>query len=140
MPTEQRAWTPLVFTAHSIPVTMAAAAPYVDDFTALARAVAERLDHPRWSLAYQSRSGRPEDAWLEPDVNAVLASLAGDGEGHAVVVPAGFVCDHVEVLYDLDVEAAETARAGRLHLHRAATVGDHPAFIAGLADMVGKTP
>ena len=136
VPEGGRHWTPLVFTAHSIPVEMADASPYVDDFTTIAREVARRLGHARWSLAYQSRSGRPEDAWLEPDVNAVVRSLAGDGEHHAVVVPVGFVSDHVEVLYDLDVEAVETAREHGLILHRAATVGDHPAFIEGLADLV----
>jgi ferrochelatase len=140
VPSADRRWTPLIFTAHSIPVTMAAAAPYVDELTAVARAVAWRIGHPRWSLAYQSRSGRPEDAWLEPDVNHALEGLAADGERHAVVVPAGFVCDHVEVLYDLDVEAAHTAAARGLHLHRAATVGDHPAFIGALADLVMTTP
>jgi protoporphyrin/coproporphyrin ferrochelatase len=129
-------WTPLVFTAHSIPVPMADTSPYVEDFTAVARAVAGKLGHARWSLAYQSRSGRPEDAWLEPDVGAVVRCLARDGERDAVVVPAGFVCDHVEILYDLDVEAVETARAHGLTLHRAATVGDHPVFIDGLADLV----
>ena len=135
-PEHRRRSTPLVFTAHSIPVTMADASPYVDDFTRLSRAVAGSLGSERWSLAYQSRSGRPEDPWLEPDVNAVLKSLAADGERHAVIVPVGFVCDHVEVLYDLDVEAVETARAHGLTVHRAATVSDHPAFIAGLADLV----
>jgi ferrochelatase len=134
----RRRWTPLIFTAHSIPVAMADASPYVDDFTTVARAIAAKLDHPRWSLAYQSRSGRPEDAWLEPDVNTVIRSMARDGERDAVVVPVGFVCDHVEVLYDLDVEAVATARAHGLTLHRAATVGDHPAFIAGLADLVAS--
>jgi ferrochelatase len=136
VPENGRRWAPLIFTAHSVPVPMADAAPYVSDFTAASRAVAERLGHPRWSLAYQSRSGRPEDRWLEPDVGDVLASVAKDGERHAVVVPIGFVCDHVEVLYDLDVEAAETARARGLTLHRAGTVSDHPAFIAALADIV----
>jgi ferrochelatase len=136
LPPAGRRWTPLIFTAHSIPVAMADASPYVDDFTSMAQAVAEKLGHGRWSLAYQSRSGRPEDAWLEPDVNTVLKSLARDGERHAVVVPAGFVCDHVEVLYDLDVEAVETARAHGIDLRRAATVGDHPAFISTLADLV----
>lgn len=136
VPVEDRRWTPLVFTVHSIPVAMADASPYVSDFSAASRAVAHRLGHIPWSLAYQSRSGRPEDRWLEPDVNDVLTRLAADGERHAVVVPIGFVCDHVEVLYDLDVEAAETARARGLTLHRAAAVHDHPAFIAMLADLV----
>ena len=132
-------WTPLVFTAHSIPVAMAEAAPYVEDFSTAARAVAHRLGHARFTLAYQSRSGRPEKPWLEPDVNDVLASLAADGERHAVVVPIGFVCDHVEILYDLDVDAAARARARGLTLHRARAVNDHPAFIAALAEVVKHT-
>jgi protoporphyrin/coproporphyrin ferrochelatase len=139
LPADGRRWTPMIFTAHSIPVEMADASPYVEDFTAIARAVAARVGHARWSLAYQSRSGRPEDPWLEPDVDTVVRSLAGDGERDAVVVPAGFVCDHVEVLHDLDVEAVAHARAHGLTLHRAATVGEHPAFIEGLADLVVST-
>jgi len=136
VPEGRRHWTPLVFTAHSIPVAMADGSPYVEDFTTTSRDVAYRLGHARFTLAYQSRSGRPEDRWLEPDVNDVLASLAADSERHAVVVPIGFVCDHVEILYDLDVEAAARARERRLTLHRARAVNDHPAFIAALAEMV----
>jgi len=139
VPAEGRRWTPLIFSAHSIPVSMADASPYVADFTTASRGVADRLGHARWSLAYQSRSGRPEDRWLEPDVNDVLANVAADGERHAVVVPIGFVCDHVEVLYDLDVEAAETARARGMTLHRAPAVNDHPAFIEALAELVLKS-
>ena len=137
-PEGSRRWTPLVFTAHSIPVAMADASPYVEDFTTTSRTVAERIGHARFTLAYQSRSGRPEDRWLEPDVNDVLASLAVDGERHAVVVPIGFVCDHVEILYDLDVDAAARARERGLTLHRARAVNDHPAFIAALAEIVKK--
>src|SRR5437762_1592761 len=95
----QRAWTPLIFTAHSIPVAMADEAPYVTEFTAIAHAVAARLEHRRFSLAYQSRSGAPGDRWLEPDVNDVIRAFGDDRERDVVVVPAGFVCDHVEVLY-----------------------------------------
>ena len=136
VPKVGRRWPPLIFTAHSIPTAMADGSPYVDDFTTAARAVAERLGHARWSLAYQSRSGRPEEAWLVPDVNDVLASFAVDGERHAVVAPLGFVCDHVEILYYLDVDAAARAREQGLTLHRARAVHDHPAFIATLADAV----
>jgi ferrochelatase len=132
---DARAATPLVFTAHSVPVAMAEASPYVADLTTAARAVAARLEHPRWSIAYQSRSGSPREPWLEPDIAAVLASLAADGERHVVVVPIGFVCDHVEVLYDLDVEARRVAGQHGLALHRAAAVNDHPRFIAMLADL-----
>jgi ferrochelatase len=136
VPEPVRRWTPLVFTAHSIPVSMAEASAYVAELTSAASAVAARLEHPRWSIAYQSRSGSPRDPWLEPDVSDVLRSFAADGERHAVVVPVGFVCDHVEVLYDLDVEAAATARAAGLTLHRATAVNDHPRFIAMLTDIV----
>jgi len=127
---------PLIFTAHSIPVPMAEASPYVADLTAAASVVAERLERSRWSIAYQSRSGDPRDRWLEPDISDVLKSLAAEGERHAVVVPIGFVCDHVEVLYDLDVEAVNTGRAHGVTVHRVPAVNDHPAFIAMLADLV----
>ena len=124
----------LVFTAHSLPVAMADTSPYLSDLGDIARAVTERLGHPAFSVAYQSRSGNPRDPWLEPDINEVLRRLAEAGEEHAVVVPLGFVVDHVEVLYDLDVQARETAAAVGIQLHRASTVGDHPGFIAALAD------
>ena len=136
VPAAERRWTPLIFTAHSIPVPMADASPYVAELTTAADAVAARLEHPRWSIAYQSRSGSPRDPWLEPDVAAVLRSLGADGERHAVVVPIGFACDHVEVLYDLDVEASAVARAAGVTLHRATALNDHPRFIAMLTDLV----
>ncbi len=136
VPAVERAGTPLVFTAHSVPVAMAAASPYVADFTTTARAVAARLGHARWSLAYQSRSGSPRDPWLEPDIRDVLEALGKDGARHVVVSPAGFVCDHVEVLYDLDVEARWIAAQHGLTLHRAPAVNAHPEFIAMLADLV----
>ena len=117
---------------------MADEAPYVTEFTAIAHAVAARLGHRRFSLAYQSRSGAPDDRWLTPDINDVLRSLGEDKEKHAVVVPAGFVCDHVEVLYDLDVEARATAEAAGITLYRAAAVNDHPEFIAALTDVVRR--
>jgi len=136
VPAEAQAWTPLVFTAHSVPTAMADVSPYVSDLTAAVRAVVRRLGHTRWSIAYQSRSGSPRQSWLEPDVGDVLRRLAADGERHAVVVPIGFVCDHVEVLYDLDVEARRVAAGAGLELHRAAAVNDHPEFVAMLADLV----
>ena len=139
VPVAERGRTPLVFTAHSVPVAMAGASPYVADFTTASRAVAERLGHARWSLAYQSRSGSPGEPWLGPDVGEELARLADAGERHAVVMPIGFLCDHVEVLYDLDVEARELAAARGLTMHRAAAVNAHPAFIAMLADLVRST-
>jgi protoporphyrin/coproporphyrin ferrochelatase len=136
VPVAERGDAPLVFTAHSVPVAMAAASPYVADFTAAARAVATRLGHARWSLAYQSRSGRPREPWLEPDVGDVLTALAGSGARHVVVSPIGFVCDHVEVLYDLDVEARRVAAEHSVTLHRAPAVNAHSDFVAMLADLV----
>jgi len=136
VPADARAGTPLVFTAHSVPTAMADASPYVSDLTAAVRAVVRRLGHTRWSIAYQSRSGSPRQPWLEPDIGDLLRRLAADGERHAVVVPIGFVCDHVEVLYDLDVEARRVAAGAGLELHRAAAVNDHPEFVAMLAELV----
>jgi len=137
---DRRRFTPIVFTTHSVPIAMASESPYVTQFTGAARAVADRLGHPRWSLAYQSRSGSPREPWLEPDICDVLRGLARDGAGDVVVVPIGFVCEHVEVLYDLDVEARRVAEELGLRFHRAAPVNDHPRFIEMLADLVRQGP
>lgn len=136
VPSAERAAVPLVFTAHSVPVPMAEASPYVAQFTESARRVAARLGHTAWSIAYQSRSGRPQDPWLEPAVGDEIRRLAAGGARRVVVAPLGFVCDHVEVLYDLDVEARAIADERGLGFHRATTVTDHPAFVAMLAELV----
>jgi ferrochelatase len=136
IPAAERPSTPLVFTAHSVPVPMAEASPYVAQIQESSRLVAARLGHGRWSVAYQSRSGRPQDPWLEPDVGDEIRRLRAGGARHVVVAPIGFVCDHVEVLYDLDVEARGIAGTCGIGFHRAVTVADHPAFIAMLADLV----
>jgi ferrochelatase len=127
---------PVVFTAHSIPTESADRSPYVRELGETAATVAAALGIGRWQLAYQSRSGNPRDPWLEPDVNDVLRTLAADGVRDVVVAPIGFVCDHVEVLYDLDVEARRTADALGIRFSRASTVNDHPAFVGALADVV----
>jgi ferrochelatase len=135
----RRAAARLVFTAHSVPVAMAAGSPYAAPLEATARAVATRLGRGGWSVAYQSRSGSPRDPWLEPDVSDVIRALAREGARDLVVVPVGFVCDHVEVLYDLDVEARQVAAAAGVGFHRAPAANDHPDFIAMLADLVEET-
>jgi len=135
----RRAAARLVFTAHSVPVAMAAGSPYTAQLEATARAVAERLGRGGWSVAYQSRSGSPRDPWLEPDISDVIRALAREGARDLVVVPVGFVCDHVEVLYDLDVEARQVAEAAGVGFHRAPAANDHPDFIAMLADLVERT-
>ncbi len=125
----------LVFTAHSIPCAMAEASPYVRELETSCALVATALSRP-YALAYQSRSGGPREPWLGPDVNEHLRARAAGGARHVVLVPIGFVCDHVEVLYDLDVEARATAAAVGLGLARAETVNDHPIFIRMLAAVV----
>jgi protoporphyrinogen/coproporphyrinogen III oxidase len=136
VPAARRAAAHVVFTAHSIPTPMAAVSPYVAQVTDGAQRIAARLGHANWSVAYQSRSGSPRDPWLEPDICAVVRALARDGVRDLVAVPIGFVCDHVEVLYDLDIEARQVADAVGINFVRAAAANDHPAFIRMLADVV----
>jgi ferrochelatase len=136
VPAEHRERTSLIFTAHSIPAAMASTAAYADQLATSARLTAARLRHARWSIAYQSRSGDPRTPWLGPDINDVLRGLGTDGERAVVVAPIGFVCDHIEVLYDLDTEARDTAGRAGVSFHRAGTVMDHPAFIRMLGDLV----
>ncbi|MDY7542687.1 MULTISPECIES: ferrochelatase [unclassified Cryobacterium] len=97
--------------------------------------VADRESAPAWSLAFQSRSGPPAMPWLEPDVNDALRTLAAGGTTAVVIVPIGFISDHMEVLWDLDTEAAATATALGLAMERVATPGIHPAFVAALATL-----
>lgn len=133
---ERRGPTPLVFTAHSIPTAAAAASPYVQQLQESCRLVAEAVGHPRWMLAYQSRSGNPREPWLEPDVGDLLRTLSAEGCRSVVLAPIGFVCDHAEVLFDLDVEVKAEAEELGIDLRRASTVNDHPLFIRALADLV----
>lgn len=131
--------TPLIFTAHSVPIKMSAQSPYVAQIEKTARLVAERLCHGRWSVAYQSRSGKPNEPWLEPDVGAVIRSLAAEGEAEVVVAPIGFVCDHVEVLYDLDIEARRIAEGLGMRFLRASSLNDHPTFIRMMAEVIEQS-
>lgn len=126
----------LVFTAHSIPLASAEASQYREQLHESARLVAERLGHADWALVYQSRSGRPEDPWLGPDVCDYLREARAGGLDAAVLCPIGFVCDHVEVLYDLDHEAAAVCREVGLEMRRAETVNDDPLFLDMMADIV----
>jgi protoporphyrin/coproporphyrin ferrochelatase len=123
----------VIFTAHSIPVAMANASPYVAQLEETARLTAAALGIDNWTLAYQSRSGSPREPWLEPDVLSLLKNLKSSA---VVVAPIGFLSDHVEVLYDLDIEAAAVARERGIRFERAPTVGDHPDFIAMMASVV----
>jgi len=139
LPGPERDRARLVFTAHSIPVGMAGAGRYREQLEVSARLVAERLGRNDWALVYQSRSGRPQDPWLEPDVCDYLRAAAADGLQAAVLCPLGFVADHVEVLYDLDVEAAEVCADRGISVRRAAAVNDDPRFLDMMADVVRAT-
>lgn len=132
----RRGGAQLVFTAHSIPLFMADAYPYVAQLREAAALVAAQAGMPDWTLVYQSRSGQPEDLWLEPDVCDYLRSVRTKGLEAVVLCPIGFVCDHIEVLYDLDTEAATVAREIGLEMTRAKTPSDHPLFVDALAGMV----
>jgi len=126
----------VIFTAHSIPT--ATSGSYADDFAGASSLVAEELALPDWGIAYQSRSGSPQTPWLGPDVRDEIRALPASGVTDAILVAIGFLCDHVEVLYDLDVDAAGIARETGVRLVRAETMNARPAFIAMLADRVAK--
>ncbi|HEX5660686.1 MAG TPA: ferrochelatase, partial [Polyangiales bacterium] len=138
LPIEARASASLLFTAHSIPVPMAKASPYVAQLEETARRAAEKIGITKHRLVYQSRSGSPRDPWLEPDILDALDEEKRAGASDVVVAPIGFLCDHVEVLYDLDIEAQQKARELGIRVHRVATPGAHPAFISALADAVER--
>jgi ferrochelatase len=137
----RRASTRLMFTAHSMPVAMAEQAGshgdlYVAQLREASRLIAAAAADVEWSLAFQSRSGSPSVPWLEPDVRDVLRELAADGVTDVIVVPVGFVSDHVEVQWDLDVEAAGVAAEVGLGFIRTATPGTDPRFVAMVRELV----
>jgi ferrochelatase len=136
IPHERRESTPLIFSAHSIPAAMAARSPYVEQLETSARLIAEKLGQRRWSIAYQSRSGKPTDPWLEPDIKDTIRKLAREGCHEVIVAPIGFVCDNVEVLYDLDIEAKQIANDLGVNLIRPRCPNDHPTFIRMMAGVI----
>jgi ferrochelatase len=135
---EQRRTAQVAFTAHSIPQGMADSSDYEKQLVETCRLVAEALDlePAQWRLVYQSRSGRPQDPWLGPDINDHLAELKQRGVETVVVLPVGFLSDHMEVLYDLDEEARATADALGMTMVRGATIGTHPRFVAMLRELI----
>jgi ferrochelatase len=135
IPEERRADAHVVFTAHSIPVSMASHSRYVAQLEEAGRLVMGDDPHP-WRLVYQSRSGPPSQPWLEPDVVSHLRDLRAQGVTDAVVLPIGFISDHIEVRYDLDIEAQEAAHAIGLNMVRAPTAGEHPAFAAMIREVI----
>jgi len=126
----------VAFTAHSIPETMARACRYEDQLRESARLVAEAVGAGDTALVYQSRSGPPHVPWLEPDILNHLRAVAGRGVTDVVISPIGFVSDHLEVLFDLDVEARDTAAELGLNLVRASSASTHPSFVAMIRELV----
>jgi protoporphyrin/coproporphyrin ferrochelatase len=139
LPESLRPGARLVFTAHSIPMTMAEQSRYREQLETSSRLVANEAGVSDWTLVYQSRSGRPGDPWLEPDVCDYLRQAGGEGLRAAVLCPIGFVCDHIEVLYDLDREAAGVCQEVGLAMARAEAVNDDPRFLDMMADVVMAT-
>ena len=139
LPDEVRDAARLIFTAHSIPMPMAEACLYREQLRASAALIAASAGVPGWALVYQSRSGRPQDPWLEPDVCDYLRREHAAGLRGAILCPVGFVCDHIEVLYDLDREAADVCAGLRLPMARAEAVNDDPLFLDMMADVVLRT-
>jgi ferrochelatase len=133
LPAHLRDAAPLVFTAHSVPMAQPGRQAYVEELNDMAGLVAEGRP---WALVYQSRSGPPTVPWLEPDVGDHLEKLRAQGTDAAVIVPIGFVSDHMEVKFDLDVEAAELAERIGLRIERAATAGTHPRFVMMVRELL----
>lgn len=132
--------TPVVFAAHSLPMRMIEQGdPYADQLADTAGAVATRLGLDDWHLAYQSVSAAAREPWLGPSVEDVMEQLAAAGSSTVLVDPIGFISDHVETLYDNDVEHRAAASSLGLEFHRCRCLNDHPGLIAALADLVVET-
>jgi ferrochelatase len=124
----------IIFTAHSVPVSMAETSDYQKQLQESCRLVVEQVGVSDWSLVYQSRSGAPGQPWLEPDIADVLREMPRGA--NVVVAPIGFVSDHMEVIYDLDTQAQEIARERGVNMVRAGTVGVHPKFLQMIRELI----
>jgi ferrochelatase len=139
VPADARENVQIVYLAHSIPVSMANTCDYVKQLEEVRRLVSEALGHKNDALVYQSRSGAPGQPWLEPDIRDHLRQMRAENLASAVVLaPIGFISDHMEVLYDLDVEARQLCDALALPMTRAKTVGVHPKFVAMIRELISE--
>src|SRR5918997_2243188 len=136
IPEGRRAAARVAFTAHSVPSAMAAGCDYERQLLETCRLVAEGAGAEHWRLVFQSRSGPPTQPWLEPDICDHLRALKDEGAADVGVAPAGFISDHMEVLYDLDTEARQLSEEIGLEMVRAATVGTHPAFVRMIRELI----
>jgi protoporphyrin/coproporphyrin ferrochelatase len=131
-------WDRVLFTAHSLPVRVIEGGdPYAEEVAATARGVAERAGVSDYAQAWQS-AGRTPEPWLGPSLEDALGRLGGEGAHRVLVAPIGFVCDHTEILFDVDVQAARAARRLGLELGRTESLNDSPTFIRALSDLVDK--
>lgn len=136
LPEAERPDAPLLFTAHSIPLSMSENCRYVGQLTEACELVAKLAGRGAWRLVYQSRSGPPTQPWLGPDIADALKEIAAGGGKQVVVAPIGFLSDHMEVLYDLDYEAKHLCDELGVTMARAGTVGNHPTFVAMIGELV----
>ncbi|MGP0067494.1 MAG: ferrochelatase [Isosphaeraceae bacterium] len=138
IPPERHRTVQLAFTAHSIPSSMARNCDYERQLEEACRLVAQELgiEAGRWARVFQSRSGRPEDPWLEPDILDHLRALHGRGVEDVVIHPIGFLSDHVEILYDLDEEAHQLCAELGLRMVRSRSVGTHPRFVSMVRELI----
>jgi protoporphyrin/coproporphyrin ferrochelatase len=128
----------LAFTAHSIPQSMADNCDYAKQLTETCGLIANQLEIDDWKLVYQSRSGPPTQPWLGPDICDHLKQLKEQGTNNVVISPVGFISDHMEVLYDLDVEAKQIAGELGMNLARAATASTHPSFVKMIRELIDE--
>lgn len=134
---KSQARTPILFTAHSLPQSMASNAPYERQLEEACKLVATALSHPSWRLVYQSNNASyGREQWLGPDISEALATVHAEGAQDVIVAPIGFVCDHMEVVIDLDIEAAAVATKLGLNMLRAKTVGSHPAYVQMVRELI----
>jgi ferrochelatase len=136
IPEERRERAQIAFTAHSIPLSMAANCAYEAQLLETCRLVAKGASHAPWRLVFQSRSGPPTQSWLEPDICDYLRELKEAGTEDVVIAPVGFISDHMEVIYDLDTEARALCERIGLNMIRASTVGLHPLFVKMIRELI----
>ena len=137
LPQAERAATPILFTAHSLPEPMAHASRYEAQLRASCQLVGDALEHQRWRLVFQSNNASygPE-SWLGPDIAVALRETRAAGAASVVVAPIGFVCEHMETVLDLDVKLAVVAREIGINMLRASTVNTHPAHVSMVRELV----
>jgi ferrochelatase len=135
---ERRAGCELLFSAHSIPISMAQGCSYSVQLEEVSRLVSGELGAKNWRLVYQSRSGSPHQPWLEPDIRDAIGESAGRGVSDVVVVPVGFISAHMEILFDIDTEARMICDELGVKMVRADTVGHEPRFIEMLGELIGE--